>query len=91
MKMKEVNELELSLQVFFSISRLYTEKGHYYQNVLSTSSAYKNIMKNNVDLEVSFNYWNISKEKTLKEPKKALFSNSRRLLHDKSHCQVKMD
>ena len=78
-------------KLFFSISRLYAEKGHYYQNVLSTSSAYKNIMKNNVDLEVSFNYWNISKEKTLKEPKKALFSNSRRLLHDKSHCQVKMD
>ena len=46
-------------------------------------------MDNNVDLELSFNDWDISKEKTLKEPRRAYFSNSQSSA--KYNCQVNFD
>ena len=57
------------------LHRLYTgPKDSYVFEVLS-SPAYKKVMENNVDLELSFNNWRISREKTLKEPKKAYFDS----------------
>ena len=44
-------------------------------------------MENNIDLELSFNDWDLSKQKTLKEPKRAYFSASDSSI--KSFCQVK--
>ena len=58
----------------FYLHRLYTgPKDSYYYEVLS-SPAYKKVMEKNVHLELSFNDWSISIEKTLKEPKKAYFA-----------------
>ena len=69
-----------------SIHRLYTgPKEEWGFNVLS-SPAYKKVMENNVELDVSFNDWDISTEKTLTEPKSALFDWS-----DNKDCQVKFD
>jgi len=79
--MKEEND------EFYS-NRLYTgPKDEWAFNVLS-SQAYKNVIENNVDLELSFNYWDVSREKTLKEPKRAYFSHSQSLA--KSNCQVNL-
>ena len=60
--------------IFFHLHRLYTgPKDSYVSQVLS-SPAYKKVMEKNVHLEHSFNGWSRSREKTLKEPKKALFA-----------------
>ena len=68
------------------IHRLYTgPKDSYIFNVLS-SPAFKKLMENNVDLELSFNDWDVSKEKTLDESKRAYFSHSQSSA--KSYCQV---
>ena len=57
------------------LHRLYTgPKDSYVFQVLS-SPAYKKVMENNVDLELSFNNWSISRDKTLKEPKRAYFDS----------------
>ena len=73
--------------LFYS-HRLYTgPKDFYVFNVLS-GPAYKKVMENNVDLELSFNDWDVSKEKTLKEPKRAYFSHSESTA--KSNCQVNL-
>ena len=45
-------------------------------NTLSSTQDYEKVMKNNVDLELSFNSWDISIEKTLNTSKSALFSES---------------
>ena len=47
-----------------------------YFDILSSKQAYEKIMKNNVDLELSFNSWNISIEKTLITSKSAVFADS---------------
>ena len=44
-------------------------------------------MGNNVK-DISFNNWDISKEKTLKEPKTALFSNA---MIVSNQCQVNLN
>ena len=48
-------------------------------------------MENNVNLEFSFNDWDVSKEKTLKEPKRAYFSDSESSIAYKYKCQVNYD
>ena len=45
-------------------------------NTLSTTYAYKKIMKSNVDLELSSNSWDISIQKTLNTSKAAIFAHS---------------
>ena len=45
-------------------------------------------MKNNVDLELSFNDWDVSINKTLKEPRRAYFSDSESKVNYKYKCQV---
>ena len=66
------------------ISRLYTgKKDSYISNVLSTP-LYKSVKENNVDLESSFNVFKISINKTLTEPKSALFAYS-----FLEHCKVR--
>ena len=68
--------------------RLYTGPNETYVfNVLS-SPAYKKVMDNNVDLEHSFNAWNLSVEKTLKEPKRAYFAGSTTSTLKHKNCQV---
>ena len=52
-----------------------------------SSPAYKKVMDNNVKLDLSFNDWKISKEKTLTEPKSAIFNYQ---LY-KDPCKVKFD
>ena len=47
-----------------------------YYNILSSTQAYENIMKNNVDQELSFNSWKISVQRTLNTAKSAIFSDS---------------
>ena len=79
--MKEEND-------WFYLHRLYTgPKDEWAFNVLS-SPEYKKVMENNVDLELSFNDWDVSQEKTLKEPKRAYFSHSQS--RAKSNCQVNL-
>ena len=63
-------------------------KDGYEKRVLS-SPAYKKVMANNVKVDLSFNDWNISIEKTLKEPKSALFAKS--YYGMPWHCQVNLD
>ena len=46
-------------------------------------------MENNIDKENSFNDWEVSREKTLKEPKAAFFGTS--YSKEKSDCQVNND
>ena len=69
---------------YIHIYRLYTgPKDSYFSNVLSTP-LYKKVKENNVDLESSFNIWKISINKTLNEPKSALFAYS-----FLEHCMVR--
>ena len=74
------------------ICRLYAgPKDAYTFHVLS-SPAYKRVMDNNVDLKFSFNHWDKSIEKTLKQPKGALFSHLAPWFRFKKSvlsCQVK--
>ena len=49
--------------------------GAYY-DILSSKQAYEKIMKNNVDLELSSNSWDISIGKALSKPKSAIFADS---------------
>ena len=71
--------------------RLYTGPKHEYVfNVLS-GPAYKKVLENNVNLEFSFNDWDVSKEKTLTEPKRAYFSDSESSIRYKYKCQVNYD
>ena len=80
--------MEEEIDWFYS-HRLYTgPKDEYTFSVLS-SPAYKEVMKNNVDLKLSFNDWDVSKEKTLKVSKRAYFSHSKSKA--KSDCQVDFD
>ena len=62
--------------IISAIHRLYTgSKDSFVFDVLS-SPAYKKVMDKNVNLDLSFNVWEISYEKTLKEPKRVLFGHS---------------
>ena len=66
--------------------RLYSgPKDSAYFTILS-SSAYEKIMKYNVDQELSFNSWDISIDKTLKNSKSAIFAHSDVVEH--SGCMV---
>ena len=57
--------------------RLYTgPKGWDFYITLSSTQAYEKIMKNNVDLELSSNSWDISIGKALSKPKSAIFADS---------------
>ena len=56
---------------------MYTSpKDWTYYNTLSSTQAYEEVMKNNLDLELSFNSWDISIEKALNTSKGALFVDS---------------
>ena len=48
-------------------------------------------MKNNVDMELSFNNWDVSKEKTLTEPLSAYFADtaSSTIIGSKWACKVR--
>ena len=74
---------------FLYLHRLYTGPKDSYRFQVLSSPAYKKVMENNVDLELSFNDWDMSKEKTLIEPKRAYFSNSQSSA--RSNCQVYFD
>ena len=57
--------------------RLYTgPKGWDFYITLSSTQSYEKIMKNNVDLELSSNSWDISIGKALSKPKSAIFADS---------------
>ena len=57
--------------------RLYTSpKDWAFYNTLSSTQTYEKVMKNNVDLQLSFNSWDISLQKTLNTSKSALFADS---------------
>ena len=47
-----------------------------YYNTLTSVQAYERVMKNNLDLESSFNSWDISIQNTLDKPKSAIFADS---------------
>ena len=65
------------LSNIFYVLRLYTgPKDWAIYNTLSSTQAYEKVMKNNVDLELSFNSWYINIEKTLNTSKSALFADS---------------
>ena len=76
--------------------RLYSSpKDWSFYNTLTSTQAYEKVLKNNVDLELSFNSWDISIQKTLNTSKSAIFANS--LFLDWSqiygrdlHCLVRM-
>ena len=70
--------------------RLYTGPKHDSVSNILSGPAYKKVLENNVD-EFSFNDWDVSKEKTLKEPKKAYFSDSESSIRYKYKCQVNYD
>ena len=56
---------------------MYTSpKDWAYYNTLSSTKVYEKVTKNNVDLELSFNSWDISIQKTLNSPKGAIFADS---------------
>ena len=59
---------------FLYLLRLYTGPKDTYRLEVLSSPAYKKVMEKNVNLELSFNDWSISEEKTLKEPKRAYFA-----------------
>ena len=63
-------------------------KDSYFYEVLS-SPAYKKVMEKNVNLELSFNAWSISREKTLKEPKRAYFARFDKARHAKYQVKLK--
>ena len=69
----------------FYSHRLYTGPKDQLTKRLS-SPAYRKVMENNVDFELSFNDWDVSIEKTLKEHKRVFFSHSQS--RAKSNCQV---
>ena len=71
------------------IHRLYTGPNDGYEIDVLSSPAYEKVMENNVKLDLSFNDLYMSIEKTLKEPKSALFAKSYYGLP--WHCQVKFD
>ena len=50
-------------------------------------------MENNVNLKLSFNDWDVSKEKTLREPKSAYFADtaSSTIIGSKWACKVLME
>ena len=63
--------------LLFFMYRLYTgPKGWDFYITLSSTQAYEKIMKNNVDLELSSNSWDISIGKALSKPKSAIFADS---------------
>ena len=82
-----------SMYILSFLNRLYTgPKDDYVFSVLS-KPVYKKVMENNVDLELSFNDWDVSKEKTLREPLSAYFSDtaSSTIFGSKWACKVKIN
>ena len=73
------------------LNRLYTgPKDDHIFSILS-KPVYKKLMKNNVDMELSFNDWDVSKEKTLTEPLSAYFADtaSSTIIGSKWACKVR--
>ena len=57
--------------------RLYSSpKDWSFYNTLTSTQAYEKVLKNNVDLELSFNSWDISIQKTLNTSKSALYADT---------------
>ena len=78
---------------FSKYYRIYTgPKDDYIFGILS-KPVYKKLMENNVNLELSFNDWDVSKEKTLSEPKSAYFADtaSSTIIGSKWACKVLME
>ena len=78
---------------FSKYYRIYTgPKDDYIFGILS-KPVYKKLMENNVNLELSFNDWDVSKEKTLREPKSAYFADtaSSTIIGSKWACKVLME
>ena len=51
-------------------------KDYSYYATLSSTPAYEQIMKTNVDVELSFNSWDISIQKTINTSKSALYADT---------------
>ena len=67
----------IAILIFSTLHRLYTgPKDSSRFNILSSTQAYEKVMKNNVDLELSFNSWDTSIQKTLNTSKSAIFADS---------------
>ena len=67
----------IAILIFSTLHRLYTgPKDSSRFNILSSTQAYEKVMKNNVDLELSFNSWDTSIQKTLNTSKRAIFADS---------------
>ena len=48
-----------------------------YFDTLSSTQPYEKVVKNNVNMELSFNSWDISIQKALNTSKSAIFADSR--------------
>ena len=68
------------------IHRLYTGPKDSWGFEVLSSPAYKKVMENNVKLDLTFNVYDISREKTLTEPKSAMFD-----WLNNDPCQVKFE
>ena len=69
-------------------------KDHSSYDTLTSIQAYERVMKNNVDLDSSFNSWDISIQNTLNKPKSAIYADSAFLdwgkgFGEKIHCLVR--
>ena len=71
--------------------RLYAgDRSELSGKTLLTSAIYRDVIKNNVDLDTSFNRIDISVEKTLNEPNTALFYDHHYVQGTSKHkCKVK--
>ena len=64
--------------MMYTCTRLYSGPRDWsYFNTLTSTQAYEDVLKNNVDMELSFNSWDISIQKALNTSKSAIFANSR--------------
>ena len=68
--------------------RLFTSPRDWsYYDILSSTQAYEKLMKNNVDLELSFNTWDISIQKALNTSKGAIFADASFLYWGQSYSK----
>ena len=82
----------ITILLLYLLCRLYTgPKDWAVSNILSSTQAYEGIMKNNVDLELSFNSWDISIQKTLNSPKSAIFADSSFFDWARVPCVVRLE
>ena len=63
--------------MMYTCTRLYSGPRDWsYFNTLTSTQAYEEVLKNNVDMELSFNSWDISIQKVLNTSKSAIFADS---------------